>query len=367
MFPKVHKFLSNEFYYGFDRFPEYKKARYSLWLFTLVTLILTFLITGGVKANDCDTRIRGELIETLKTQLEVREATNNNDGAEVEEYLSSVGLGKGYPWCAAYVSYNLDQVNVPNPMTAWSPSFAAKNDIVWQPKKGGKWKPGDVFTLYYPNLGRVGHVGFVVGKSAGYLVTIEGNSNNTGGRLGTGVFKLKRNPAKVYAITNYITPYAKNLTNHPACCLSCRVSEKVNRSTNQIREFGGNQHKYQRAATRHASESSRERDRNNWSARWFGFNWTTLYRSDNDFRWSEYAQYANKGWEALWKMYLRYSFNSSSSEGYLQRDNYCQKNGEQPTNYRNHNQVQNTQMGYLVYGSGNCGVADHFNKPVFKI
>lgn len=35
----------------------------------------------------------------------VREKTNNNDGKEVEMFLRYVGLPKGNPWCAAFISY----------------------------------------------------------------------------------------------------------------------------------------------------------------------------------------------------------------------------------------------------------------------
>lgn len=44
--------------------------------------------------------IRAE--EIAFTQLHVRELTGRNDGPEVEKYLKSVGLGKGYAWCMAF-------------------------------------------------------------------------------------------------------------------------------------------------------------------------------------------------------------------------------------------------------------------------
>ncbi|MCZ2141516.1 MAG: CHAP domain-containing protein, partial [Bacteroidia bacterium] len=154
---------------------------------------------------------------TLQTQLNVREATGKNDGIEVARYLRSTGLGIGNPWCAAFCAYNLKALQVPNPMSAYSPNFAKKKDIIWTPKleaQGIAKQPqtGDCFTLFYPNLNRVGHVGFVINRSGGYFITIEGNTNSEGGREGNGVFKRKRDVRKIHAITNYITPYIKSIT-----------------------------------------------------------------------------------------------------------------------------------------------------------
>lgn len=42
-------------------------------------------------------------IAIASTQVGVKELTGKNDGVEVESYLKSVGLGKGYAWCMAFV------------------------------------------------------------------------------------------------------------------------------------------------------------------------------------------------------------------------------------------------------------------------
>ncbi|MFN8238630.1 MAG: hypothetical protein U0T77_10720 [Chitinophagales bacterium] len=139
--------------------------------------------------------------------------TGNNDGKEVEAFLKLVGLSKGNPWCAAYTSGNLYYFSVPNPMSGYSPNFAKQKDIIWSQTllKSNKVKqmpqPGDCFTLYFAHLGRVGHVGFIVGRSGIYFITIEGNTNDGGSRDGDGVYKRKRDSRKVFAVTNYITPY----------------------------------------------------------------------------------------------------------------------------------------------------------------
>jgi hypothetical protein len=47
-------------------------------------------------------------MKTAYSQIGVKEQTYNskgegqNDGPEVEKYLKSTGLSKGYPWCSAF-------------------------------------------------------------------------------------------------------------------------------------------------------------------------------------------------------------------------------------------------------------------------
>jgi hypothetical protein len=160
--------------------------------------------------------IRAELILNLHGQLNVREVTGKNDGPEVEKYLAHVGFKKGAPWCAAFVAWNLNNVGVDNPRTAWSPSYANQKDIIWKHKCDKKNQvplPGDVFSLYYPNLKRVGHVGFFIKQEGNSAITIEGNTNGAGSREGDGVYRKRRPLDKVYAISRYIGTHRTIATN----------------------------------------------------------------------------------------------------------------------------------------------------------
>lgn len=144
------------------------------------------------------------LRESYNSQLGVREKTGKNDGKDVEKYLKSTGLGKGNPWCAAFVHWNLEQVGIPNEITAWSPTAYSKSRVTW---KGGKWKkefrPGQVFTLWYSNLGRIGHTGFVDDLDGSVAITVEGNTNSAGSREGDGVYKKRRPLNGLYAICDW--------------------------------------------------------------------------------------------------------------------------------------------------------------------
>jgi len=109
-FPKIYQHLVNQVYDGFDDFDTDHKTKFSLFFYGLF-LIGFILLFNGAKGNSltpvlnkevAEAKLRKRLCDTLQKQLYVREATGNNDGVEVERYLKSVGLIKGYSWCAAY-------------------------------------------------------------------------------------------------------------------------------------------------------------------------------------------------------------------------------------------------------------------------
>lgn len=149
---------------------------------------------------------RKTLEEIYLSQVGVREKTGKNDGPEVEMYLKSVGLGKGYAWCAAFTHWCLTEAGYDaKKMTAWSPSAYNKNNIV--SSKGTIYKepkPGDVFVLYYSNLKRIGHTGFFHRKQNDNIYeTVEGNTNQAGSREGDGVYRKFRSFKATHAITRW--------------------------------------------------------------------------------------------------------------------------------------------------------------------
>jgi hypothetical protein len=145
------------------------------------------------------------LRSTYTSELGVREATGKNDGVRVEMYLKNAGVSKGAPWCAAFVKWCLDKAQIKNNITAWSPTTHNKNNVVYFQKIFLK-KPdyGDVFTVYFISMKRIGHTGFYDGDAGnGMFYTVEGNSNDNGSRDGIGVFRLKRRYHAIYSITRW--------------------------------------------------------------------------------------------------------------------------------------------------------------------
>ncbi len=213
IFPDVYKAM-RKFYVEFSLYDDEKQKSLALKIFFCLFFGLVLLMSGRAQGEiKNEVLLRKKLVDTLTSQLYVREATGNNDGVEVERYLRYVGLGKGYSWCAAFASWNLNAVGItapPNPKSAWAPNFSVTH-IVWstalekQHKANMTVKTGDCFTVYYSNMQRVGHVGFITGQEGNYYITIEGNSGSTGSRDGEGVHKYKRDKRKVFTVTDYIS------------------------------------------------------------------------------------------------------------------------------------------------------------------
>lgn len=138
---------------------------------------------------------------TYTSQIGVREATNHNDGKDVEKYLHSVKMGPGYAWCAAFVKWCLEQCGVVTPISAWAPSAYNKDNPIFKDKKWiAQPRAGDVFTIYSYSLKRVAHTGFfhrLRGDNA--VETVEGNTNDNGSREGNGVYRRTR---PLYSIHN---------------------------------------------------------------------------------------------------------------------------------------------------------------------
>lgn len=148
-----------------------------------------------------------ELTTVYRKYIGVREKTGNNDGPEVEMFLKSVGLGKGYPWCAAYVKYCMLEAGIKSAevMNGMALSTVNKKNMVYSAGKKIKDPlPGDVFTLYYPSLKRIGHTGFF-DKSVNSTVfeTVEGNTNAQNSREGDGVYRRKRSYNATYNISRW--------------------------------------------------------------------------------------------------------------------------------------------------------------------
>lgn len=196
MMPDGYKWMKQQFL--FERLTDREKWQLVIKLFMVFFFGLVALHMSGNDTRQC-------VLSSARADLGVREATGHNDGARVEEYQRHVGIPAHAPYCAGYVSTHLDACGVDNPRSGWSPDYAAPKDRVWTPRKVVRMPlPADVFTLYFPSMGRVGHTGFVERVDGRYLVTLEGNTNGGGSRDGDGVYRRRRELRKVYAVTNYI-------------------------------------------------------------------------------------------------------------------------------------------------------------------
>lgn len=129
---------------------------------------------------------------------------NSNAGPAVERYLQSVGLGKGYAWCMAFVYWSVKeaskQLNISSPLIKTAGVLRQWNEINPKMKFTKNPKPGDIFIMDF-GKGQ-GHTGFVVDVLAdGTLKTIEGNTNDDGSREG---YEVANRTRKQSSIKGYI-------------------------------------------------------------------------------------------------------------------------------------------------------------------
>jgi hypothetical protein len=151
--------------------------------------------------------LRSSVAETFIKEVGVVEYGGNNRGTRVEEYLRSTNLGPGHAWCAAFVHWTLRQHGIDTGKSnAWSPSWFPPQNTVYKRNTDKKDLPrkSDVFGLYYTNLGRIGHVGFVEELRGDVLITVEGNTNGQGSREGDGVHRKRRPWKTIYAVSDWI-------------------------------------------------------------------------------------------------------------------------------------------------------------------
>lgn len=179
--------------------------------------LLWFLISSGAAGQD-HLSSREQLQQVYRSQVGVKEQGGANRGEQVEQYLASVGLGPGYAWCAAFVSWCLQQVDVEHPKSAWVPSYARKQRLIYQRGKFIYRMPqtGDVFLIWYSRLNRPAHIGFVdqwhsagharPGRHSAWVITVEGNTNEDGSREGDGVYRKRRLQRQIWAVADFIDP-----------------------------------------------------------------------------------------------------------------------------------------------------------------
>jgi hypothetical protein len=142
------------------------------------------------------------VIKIAAEELDVREdPPGSNKGPRVDEYLRSVDLGPGFQWCAAFVFFCFKmaclKLNMPNPLPKTGGCMQ-----LWKRSKGKTISLKDALanpSLVVPGLIFIisrgdgkGHTGIVIGVQDGYILTIEGNTNNTHSSEGVMVCALRR-------------------------------------------------------------------------------------------------------------------------------------------------------------------------------
>lgn len=170
---------------------------YVVALVWLVFLGASFGSTGSIADK------REAVLSVARSQIGVREQ-GHNSGPQVKRYLRSIGLNEGYNWCMAFTHFCFDSAGVKVVKSGWTPAwFPAQRCIVWGGEVRQLPQPADVFGLFYRHLGRLAHGG-IIESWGSVVITIEGNTNAQGSREGSGVWRRRRLPAQIYAVSKWI-------------------------------------------------------------------------------------------------------------------------------------------------------------------
>jgi hypothetical protein len=181
-----------------------------------------FGLPSAPQALTADADILKRMLAVAATQVGIKEKPlGSNAGPEVEDYLKSVGLGKGNPWCAAFVYWCFAkaaaQTGAANPcvktghvLTSWANAKPSQRITSAQAKNDPSLiKPGLVFIMDTGAPGGAGHTGIVEKVIGGTIHTIEGNTNEAGSREGTGVFRKTSRRVSAESINKGFLDYSK--------------------------------------------------------------------------------------------------------------------------------------------------------------
>lgn len=137
---------------------------------------------------------------TLDLAAKVREVPlGSNRGPRVEQIQKAGGCGPGDPWCCCAVVCWYQEgasalgIHSPLPITGYCPTLVEWGRHYGRLKPATEAKPGDPVAFWHSDMGRYAHFGICrENRGDGTLVTIEGNTSNTGSREGIGVFQSVR-------------------------------------------------------------------------------------------------------------------------------------------------------------------------------
>ncbi|QNK64806.1 peptidoglycan-binding protein [Pedobacter sp. PAMC26386] len=156
------------------------------------------LVNPEIKKEAGLLKSRFQLVNIARGEIGVREKTGRNDGLRVETYLSVVGLKKGQPYCAGFISWVYKQAGFLVPKSGWSPALFPSSRLAWSALQG------NLIAVYFPKLKRIAHVGLIERLDGDWCVSIEGNTNLQGSNEGDGVYRKRRHLKTIYRIADWV-------------------------------------------------------------------------------------------------------------------------------------------------------------------
>ena len=147
---------------------------------------------------------------------EIDEADGHNRHPWIDVFNDHAGVPLGSAWCASMVCFAMDYCGQPTPNgCAWSPSWFPESKVIDIQESD----TADLFGLYYSNLGRIGHVGFIDGHDRlgtdargqfEWIFTVEGNTSpwaavDADNREGDGMYRKRRHVRTISKAARWIS------------------------------------------------------------------------------------------------------------------------------------------------------------------
>lgn len=144
-------------------------------------------------------------LEIAISQIGVEEEPKgSNSGPQVNQYLKSVGLSPGFAWCMAFIYWCVNeackQLEIQNPLVKTAGVLYQLRHTTCRIIPGKSFqavKPGDIFIMEFKN--GLGHAGIVEKIEKGIVYTVDGNTNDEGGREGYEVVRRERSITSIKA------------------------------------------------------------------------------------------------------------------------------------------------------------------------
>lgn len=142
-----------------------------------------------------------KVIDVATAEVGYHEGKSGGHWNNQEKYAGEVpGLewANGQPWCAVFVSWVALEADV----SAAFPRTASCDAAAAWFKDRGEWSetPTIGAQVFYGTVADLVHTGIVVGFTADEIITVEGNTNDSGSREGDGVYRKVRRRRDAYVV-----------------------------------------------------------------------------------------------------------------------------------------------------------------------
>ena len=138
-----------------------------------------------------------KVLAAAQAELGTKESPTNSNNVKYNTwYYGRAVSGGAYPWCRVFIMWLFAQLGLLDLLPARTASCGALMNAA---KKAGQWvtkgfRPGDVVIYDFPGGAATDHCGVIESVTASGVVSIEGNTSETGSQSNGGMVCRKTRP-----------------------------------------------------------------------------------------------------------------------------------------------------------------------------